>query len=79
MEDKKFELMLDNQLTSYTKSIRDKAICLWNSGAIDKESYCNNDYLPVLACAFIAAQDKAYKLRPVSGEGKKLMGNLKHF
>jgi hypothetical protein len=61
-----------------SKIIGAKCLELFNSGAIDKESY-GNDYLLPKAVLYVALEEVRQSIRPVSDEGKDAVKNLQHF
>ena len=79
MTDQKFQENLQDFLGQITQDIERTAMTKWQSGAIRRCDYEDNNFLPVKACLCVAMNEVASQYTPMSDVGQGLMENLTHF
>jgi hypothetical protein len=73
-----FERKLDSMLPKLFLAIKEEAIRLFKSGAVDPESHLDNYVLPKI-CLIMALDNISIQYMPTSPSDKRDLANLKHF
>jgi hypothetical protein len=73
-----FEQKLDSMLPKLLTAIREEAIRLFKSGAVDPEAHHDNYVLPKI-CLIMALDNTSIQYMPTSPGDKRDLANLKHF
>jgi hypothetical protein len=76
--EEQFTQKLDSMLPKVQSVIRDEAIRLFQSGAVDPGSHLDNYVLPKI-CLIMALSNTADQYMPTSPGDKRDLANLKHF
>lgn len=69
---------INSMMPDLIEGIRNDAVRLFESGAIDTEKYTNDYLLPKIILT-VAIENQIVQYYPLSSEGKKEVKNLKHF
>lgn len=73
-----FEEKLDLMTPELMRRIREEALRLFTSGALNAEAH-DNDYVLPKICLAVAIENQVHQYMPLHGDYRKEVANLRHF